>query len=346
MTNSENQQRNAIVDNYLFALQQRNLVYNYDFRYFSNRVVNGSITNYGIPDGWEYTDDGTNGSIDFDAASHQLVIKKSGGSETMTFSQALQEFPRWQQMLLNENIAVKVSLNIGLAGPVNITLTDGVSSVTATRSTKGDTEVELRLSVNKAAESLHIKIETAVPFMTIKLNYVCANVGQIALKNLPCIVQGIIGERRQYVATETPPAEELSLCNTPIELSNNYSRLNSVLNKRFGAGANGNSLLLDMRGYFSRAWDNGAGTDPDAGTRSAPGKGTITGDHVSTFEQDVFLKHDHGLNFSIDKPYAAGPSGTSFNVVDPTGTSDTTKENEGKETRPVNIAELYTIKWA
>lgn len=345
MEPQENDKQDLTVDDYLEALQQRNLVYNHDFRYFSNPVTNGSTTECGIPDGWQYKNEGTDASISFDTNSKQLVIKKSSDGSVMSFRQALHEFPRWEQMLMGKVITACVVLDMDRSGDVNIVLSDAIDSTTITKSGKGSHEVTLQLKINSAAKSISITIETAVPVMTIRLTRVFVNAGMVALPNLPCVVQGIIGERRQYIATETPPAEELSLCNPPVELGNDYTRLNSVLNKRFGEGKNGNSLLIDMRGYFSRSWDNGASVDPNASDRTAPGSGTIKGDHVSTFEQDAFLKHDHGLSFSIDRPILTGKEGAAT-IINTSSTSKTQEAIDGKETRPKNIAELYTIKWA
>jgi hypothetical protein len=345
MGNSENTKTYEALENYLYAIQQRNLVYNYNFIYFSNQIHNGDVTSFGIPDGWQYIDTGSNGSIDFNASSNQCVVKKSEGSSLMKFSQALHEFPRWEQMLLGETVSAKIILNISIAGNVKFILSDGIDSSTITKNGIGDFEIDLQLKINPDATSVTIQIESDVPYITLSISKIYANVGLMAIQYLSCVVQGVIGERKQYIATETPPAEELSLCNQAIELSNNYTRLNSVLQQRFGVGDNGNSMLLDMRGYFSRAWDNGAATDPDANSRTAPGTGTVTGDHVSTFEQDIFLKHDHGLDFSIDKPILAGDK-VSATIINTLSTSSTNMEADGKETRPKNIAELYTIKWA
>ncbi len=334
-----------IIDAHLYALQQRNLVYNYDFRYFSNQIINGSPANYGIPDGWCYDDKGTNGSINFDTINERCIIKKSSDSSLMTFKQALHEFPRWKKMLLEKIITVKVVLNLNTTGNVSVTLSDGIDSNIVVKNGIGDFELEVQLKINKDAKFISIAISSIAPSIIIGVCKVYGNVGLIALENLPCIVQGIIGERRQYITTETPPAEELSLCQAPVELSADYSRLNSVINNRFGKGANGNSMLIDMRGYFSRAWNNGAKVDPDAMNRKAPGTGTIEGDHVSTMEQDIFLKHDHGLAFSTDKTILMGDK-SATTIINTTSSSKTKETADGKETRPKNIAELYTIKWA
>jgi hypothetical protein len=334
------------VDILLYALQQRNLVYNYDFRYFSNQVANGSVIEYNTPDGWQHKDTGTNGTIGFDEVNKTCVIKKSGGNEEMTFTQALHEFPRWKQMLLGKTITGKVIMNIGIQGNVTVSLTDGVNTTAVTKSTKGELELELQLDIDESATELILSIETAVPFMTLNIATCNVNIGLVSILNLPCVVQGVIGERKQYIATENAPAEELSLCNGLTELTGEYTRLRSVINNKFGVNSKTNApYLINMGGYFSRAWDNGSGIDPDAKGRLPLQNGTIKGDKVSTLEEDIFLKHNHGLNFSINKNILTGDKGAAT-VIDPTSTSNTKDESDGKETRPINIAELYTIKWA
>ena len=337
---------NEVVDleGALFALEQRNLVYNGDFRYFSNQVPNGSVIDYGTPDGWMYTDAGQYGNIDFDPETDLCKITKSQDNSLMTFKQNLHEFPRWQSMLLGQNITGKVLLETSSDATVSVVLSDGIYTDTSSKTGKGKMEFEVGILMNDTAKSLSIAIESTSAHVTIGISEVFVNVGSIALKHLPCIVQGIIGQRHQYIATETSPTGELSLCNASEELSDQYTRLDSVLNKRFGEGPNGWSLLPDMRGYFSRAWDHGAAVDPDAKDRKALGKSTITGDHVGTLQEDEFLEHQHGLKFSTDKPILAGDK-VSATIINTANTSKTDNIG-GNETRPKNISELFTIKWA
>lgn len=325
------------------ALAQQNLVYNSDFRYYSNRVINGSQTDYKCPDGWLYEDPGRNGSIGFNEATLSCRIIKSENEGTMRFSQALHEFPRGRQTLAEKWVTARVSLHISTESKVRVLLDDGTATGEKTQRGPGNFEVEVQLLVTPDAKFLRLIVECDTPFTTILISRAYANIGKVAIKSLPCMVQGIIGERRQYVATETAPAEELSLCAAPKELDADQTRLDSVLNGRFGKGPNKRSLLPDMRGYFSRSWNNGAATDPDAGNRTALG-GEVKGDRVSTVEQDEFREHKHGLSFSTDKPILAGKE-ISTTVIDTTRTSNT-QVTGGRETRPKNIAELYTIKWA
>lgn len=343
------------MDNYtydlLFAMQQRNLVYNHDFLYYSNKAVKDMALTFNHPDGWIYKDKGANGQISFDEATKSCLIQKSSEFAQMTFSQVISEFPRWKKYLPGQKVsacAVVNNPNTSTTGyELTFSMSDGISTSSKTLffNTSQKKEICIELNLNENAAKLEISLECTTKNAIIYVEKVYANIGNVALDTLPCIVSGIIGERKQYIATENPPEGELSLCDAAIELDSNYTRLNSVLNNRFGMGKNGYSLLLDMRGYFSRAWDNGANTDPDAATRTVPGTGTIKGDHVSTFQQDIFLKHDHGLDFSINKSILTGDKAPAI-VIDISKTSRTNPELDGKETRPKNIAELYTIKWA
>ena len=337
---------NITTEDYLYALGQNNLVYNDDFRYFSNQTSKNGALIYGIPDGWLYNDNGSNGKISFDSNSGQLVILKSQTSDEMTFKQALHEFPRWKQMLPGKTASAQIVLSLKVSGEVTMQLSDGMDSSSVTVSQTGDYELNLRHTINPSATKLILGISSKVPNAEIRISQCCTNLAWVALRNLPCIIQGVIGERRQYIATEFAPEGEFSLCMAPIELDANYTRLNSILNYRFGKGPNGFSMLLDMRGYFSRAWNNQAGVDMDATERKAPGTGTITGDHVSTFENDIFKKHDHGLKFSTTAMIPPGNGPTPMSIIDTKSSSRTDVEADGLETRPKNIAELYTIKWA
>ena len=334
------------IADYLYALQQYNLVYNSDFRYFSNQVHNGNVTTYGIPDGWLYEDAGANGSVDFDPDTGQCVIVKSQDDSSMTFTQHIQEFPRWETMLLGKVITAKVTLAISIDdSPVSVILSDGINSNTVTKQGEGDHIFEPQLQIDSEAKVVTLTVSCDTPFTTINIPKMVANVGVLALENLPCIVQGYIGERKQYLATETPPAGEVSICEPSVELDENQTRLSTVLNGCYGTGDNDRSLLPDMRGYFSRAWNNGADIDPDADDREAWGDSTITGDQVSTLEPESFLSHNHILDFSIVTPVTIDKNGVSATIVSDSPTSNTEDEG-GNETRPINISELYTLKWA
>lgn len=334
---------NTSLDDLLFAMQQRNLVYNGDFRYYSNQVLTGGLVTYNCPDGWVFSNPGSFASVGFDVASNSCFINTGGSSQTVSLHQAIHEFPRWQQTLPGSYVSATVIMNVSGNYAVDVALTDGIDADTVTKSSGGDLQFDLQLKVNNNATGVYLAIECTVPNVRIKISQVYANVGMVAIGTLPGMVQGIIGERRQYVGTETAPAEEISLCQPPVSLGAGYTRLNSVVNGRFGSSGSGISLTPDMRGYFSRSWNNGAITDPDAGQRTALG-GSITGDNVGTVEQDIYQKHNHPLIWSANQPGMNGNAGpvTVINTAQQSNTGDA----GGNETRPKNIAELYTIKWA
>ena len=332
----------------LYAMQQQNLVYNHDFLYFSNKGVESSLVVYHHPDGWVYADDDASGasSIGYSPNDDSCVIITGKNTTEMTFSQALNEFPRWEKKLAGKTVTAKAYANLGSQSDTDVeisfSLDDGISRKTESIRSRGDITLEVQLDISTNPKYLKVAVESPTPSATIKISEVCANVGSVAIESLSCIVNGIIGERRQYVATENPPAEELSLCNGVVGLDSNKTRLDSVLNGRFGTDEKGVSLLPNMAGYFSRSWDNGAGMDPDADERTALG-GKTNGDHVGTVESDAFRTHSHPLNFD-QTAIAQGPSapGVGLNL---SAQSKTGKEG-GKETRPVNISELYTMKWS
>ena len=331
----------------LYALQQKNLVYNYDFLYFSNR--DNSLYNH--PDGWIYENSSPNSEINFDERTGSCIIQKGKRNDPMSFKQYIDEFPRARSVISGQKISAKAVIinpaSNNTAFDLSFYISDGSNSDEKTlQFSPGDTrEVTIQLLIRGNYDRVSVGIESSTEDAIIYIQKIYANIGEIALESLPCMVQGYIGERKQYIATEIPPAEELSLCEAPKELTDQYTRLNSVLNHRFGKG-NTNSMLIDMRGYFSRCWDNGAHVDTDAGGRTEPGTGKVKGDHVSTFEEDAFLKHDHGLNFDFKKPLPHTPGQTQAMIVNTAGTSKTEIEKDKDETRPKNIAELYTIKWA
>ena len=330
---------------YLHALRQKNLVYNEDFRYFSNADYSVAPPDYGNPDGWFYNDPGRLGSLSLE--NDVLVITTSNDdSSLMTLRQQLHEFPRWKTVLPGRRVSAKIKAYISANSQVTATLSDGVSSRSDTlQSSSGEPlTFHVSMEVSEDAQSLSIALESRSNAAVIRVYSVAANVGALALEGLPCIVQGIIGERRQYVATENAPAEELSVCAPAVELSADRSRLDSVLNGRFGRGDNQRSLLPDMSGYFSRAWDNGSNIDPDAESREPLGSGsTNDGDHVGTSEPDAFKSHHHTVSF---RPATPGTMGDGPPLTPVVNKDENTGDTGGLETRPVNVAELYTIKWA
>lgn len=326
-----------IITNYL---QKRNLVYNHDFSYFSNlRDLNQN--DYGTPDGWIYNDSGNGGKLLFFDNCCKIITGK-GESIKMTFQQALHEFPRWESKLKGKVITAKAVMKIDDLCQISLSLKDGISKNSTTITTQGDVELQVELEVSNKAKQVIILIESVTPNVTINIIKVFANIGTEALENLPCIVNGFIGELKQYIFTDNPPPEELSLCCPPKQLNNNYTRLNSVVNNKFGKTIGDTySILPDLRGLFCRSWNNGSDKDPDVANRKTPGNEKRAGDLVGTVQDDAFKEHDHNLTYSNAGTFKTDAP---VNLIG-TGQS-TTGKTGGKETRPKNISVLYTIKWA
>lgn len=145
-----------------------------------------------------------------------------------------------------------------------------------------------------------------------------------------------------------------------------HARLFGELGVIYGNGDGSTTFNLpDYRGRFLRGFDNTAGTDPDAGSRTDRGDGT-TGDAVGTKQLDAMQGHHHtqehtNANFQftntpstgsvnsgfLDGSNTAGshPSSTPHHLAkDPytDGTNGTPRTSS--ETRPANINVMYCIK--
>lgn len=123
-----------------------------------------------------------------------------------------------------------------------------------------------------------------------------------------------------------------------------YADLFAVIGTIYGAVDSIHFNVPDLRGFFTRGWDHGAGIDPDAGTRTAStatGATMSAGDHVGTEQEDDNKAHVHtqvGAPLSQSIGYHA--LGTASNA----GTTDTGSSG-GTEARPININIMYCIKY-
>ena len=140
-------------------------------------------------------------------------------------------------------------------------------------------------------------------------------------------------------AFETPPTGFFE-CNGQAISRTTFADLFAAIGTVFGTGDGSTTFNLpDLRGEFVRGWDNGAGNDPNAGTRTDSGGG-VTGDNVGTKQADEFKSHDHGLIF-----LGSATSGAVSFVSGPTTVENTqTGLRGGDETRPRNVYLMYCIK--
>lgn len=89
-----------------------------------------------------------------------------------------------------------------------------------------------------------------------------------------------------------------------------YAKLFSIIGTRYGYGDGSTTFNLpDARGRFLRVRDNGAGRDPDAGSRTASNTGGATGDSVGSVQNDQVSLHSHNINH--DHPAGNTASGGS-----------------------------------
>jgi hypothetical protein len=141
--------------------------------------------------------------------------------------------------------------------------------------------------------------------------------------------------------TETPPAGYLHRNGASV-LRADYPELFSVIGVLYGNVDGTHFNLPGSPGTFDRAWDNSAGVDPDAATRTDRGDGTI-GDHVGTKQSEDLKAHVHAQTIGQN---VAGGAGTHY-IGSYTGVPDgidNTASFGGNETRPVNINVMYIIK--
>ena len=149
-------------------------------------------------------------------------------------------------------------------------------------------------------------------------------------------------------------------CNGANVSRTTHARLFGDIGVVYGNGDGSTTFTLpDYRGRFLRGFDNTAGTDPDASSRTNRGDGT-TGDAVGTKQADAFQGHHHQFYAAADltrsNPSGGGDSAEMREAASATAQSGndyvqhaTTDSTYGtaritSETRPTNINVMYCIK--
>lgn len=136
--------------------------------------------------------------------------------------------------------------------------------------------------------------------------------------------------------TDTAPTGWLE-CNGDAKNTTTYADLYGVIGYTYG-GSGANFNLPDLRGRFVRGWDNSAGTDPDAASRTDRGDGT-TGDNVGTKQADEYESHRHSVSSTSGS--WSGSSGVGQGAL----INGNTGYQGGNETRPININMMWIIKY-
>lgn len=142
----------------------------------------------------------------------------------------------------------------------------------------------------------------------------------------------------------TPPTGYLE-CNGASLLRASYADLFSAIGTYYGAADGTHFTLPDYRGRFLRGWDHGAGHDPDAALREYAFNNSVAGDWVGTKQGDAVKAHSHTVagcanttGGSITGPQIFTASSVESNVT-------TINNPTGLETRPVNMAVMFAIKY-
>jgi microcystin-dependent protein len=120
-----------------------------------------------------------------------------------------------------------------------------------------------------------------------------------------------------------------------------YARLFSYIGISYGPGDGSTTFNLpDLRGFFTRGWDNGAGHDPDSGTRYALNGGAV-GDNIGSYQVDGMSDHNHYVVFRSGgggtPPEAPGGGGTYIYATSSTYQVFGTNTVVTSETRPLNV---------
>ena len=145
-----------------------------------------------------------------------------------------------------------------------------------------------------------------------------------------------------------PPTGFLELNGVSL-LRSSYLGLFGVIGTRFGALDGSHFTLPDLRGYFVRGWDHGAGRDPDKASRANRGDGTV-GDYIGTFQGSQFASHIHACSFPAnyqgthDEMFGGymgtgPPESTAYTVYPTIGYAG------GNESRPINMNMMFIIKY-
>jgi len=143
------------------------------------------------------------------------------------------------------------------------------------------------------------------------------------------------------------------LCNGQSVSRTTYSDLFAAIETNFGSGDGATTFNVpDMRGRFLRGWDNGAGRDPDRGSRPVMTAGGNSGDNIGSIQADEIKSHWHYLGVmneprnDLNIPDLGGTNRRRFdNTFDPATNAGSTFSSGGSETRPVNAFVNYIIKY-
>lgn len=126
-----------------------------------------------------------------------------------------------------------------------------------------------------------------------------------------------------------------------------YAALYAAVSNAWGTG-NGTTTfhIPDLRGQFLRGVDHGARLDPDAGTRTNRLTGAVQAG-VGGVQHAVLGSHSHETSFPVQ--HSDNGDGANYMLINCASVasyqSKVSNEVGGKETRPVNAAVNFIIKY-
>lgn len=178
--------------------------------------------------------------------------------------------------------------------------------------------------------------------------------GFIVLDGTNCIGQtdtGVPVSAVMAFAGSTVPNNWLECAGQAISRST-YSVLYAIIGTTYGPGDGTTTFNLpDLRGYFVRGWNHGAGSNPDTGRAIGSVQSDDNKSHTHVFTGNALPPHSHSYTIgsadvnggiAADGANANGSPGTSSNSA---GTPSGTNSNSGgTEARPFNVAMMYCIR--
>jgi microcystin-dependent protein len=182
--------------------------------------------------------------------------------------------------------------------------------------------------------------------------------GRISVEDDPVIMQSDLTGAIVAWPFSTAPSSWLECDGSPVTSSDPVLRALLIAEGSPFGESGGDPLLPDLRGEFIRGFDNGAGNDPDAASRTDRGDGT-DGDNVGTKQDEQLLLHGHPIRAITTSVTTQGWNTTGALVRTTLGTPGNssaftgTPSNSagevlggtgGNETRPRNVAMMWIIK--
>jgi microcystin-dependent protein len=179
-------------------------------------------------------------------------------------------------------------------------------------------------------------------------------------------IGSISGEVKPFAGASVPTG--FLECDGSAISRTTYATLFSAIGEAWGEGDGSTTFNIpDLRGRFLRGYDNGAGIDPDAATRTAIATGGATGDNVGSAQDDAMQKitgtfgrettagacsatSDVSGVFTVDSGAKTSimtfTSATGYDLKfdNSLSTSPNTAKTSDNETRPINASIMFIIK--